>query len=236
MGKGKLYLIPTYLSGTNNRDNITNAVKNVICKTSYYLVENVRTARRYLASLQLGLDIEIIHFESMDKHFDVLALPKLLKPLLAGENMGILSEAGLPAIADPGNLAVRYAHQEDIEVVCLEGASSIILGLISSGLNGQQFTFHGYLPIDPVLREKKIRTMEQIALSSGYSQVFMETPYRNQQLLTALCKVLRPDTILAIGADLTGQEQCIRSKKISVWKKGDIKLAKIPCIFSMGFY
>ena len=236
MGKGKLYLIPTYLSGTNNRDNITNAVKNVICKTSYYLVENVRTARRYLASLQLGLDIEIIHFESMDKHFDVLALPKLLKPLLAGENMGILSEAGLPAIADPGNLAVRYAHQEDIEVVCLEGASSIILGLISSGLNGQQFTFHGYLPIDPVLREKKIRTMEQIALSSGYSQVFMETPYRNQQLLTALCKVLRPDTILAIGADLTGQEQCIRSKKISVWKKGDIKLDKIPCIFSMGVY
>jgi 16S rRNA (cytidine1402-2'-O)-methyltransferase len=172
----------------------------------------------------------------MDKHFDVLALPKLLKPLLAGENMGILSEAGLPAIADPGNLAVRYAHQEDIEVVCLEGASSIILGLISSGLNGQQFTFHGYLPIDPVLREKKIRTMEQIALSSGYSQVFMETPYRNQQLLTALCKVLRPDTILAIGADLTGQEQCIRSKKISVWKKGDIKLDKIPCIFSMGVY
>ena len=236
MEKGKLYLIPTYLSSTNNGDNITNAVKNVIRTTTYYLVENIRTARRYLSSLQLGLDIETIHFEPMDKRFDEQALPALFKPLLAGANMGILSEAGLPAIADPGNLAVRYAHQEDIEVVCLEGASSIILGLISSGLNGQQFTFHGYLPIDPVLREKKIRTMEQIALSSGYSQVFMETPYRNQQLLTALCKVLRPDTILAIGADLTGQEQCIRSKKISVWKKGDIKLAKIPCIFSMGFY
>ena len=234
MGKGKLYLIPTYLSGTNNRDNITNAVKNVICKTSYYLVENVRTARRYLASLQLGLDIETIHFESMDKHFDVLALPKLLKPLLAGENMGILSEAGLPAIADPGNLAVRYAHQEDIEVICLEGASSIILGLISSGLNGQQFTFHGYLPIDPKLREKKIRTMEQTALGSGYSQVFMETPYRNQQLLIALTKILKPDTVLAIGADLTGSEQCTRSKKISVWKKESFKLDKIPCIFLLG--
>jgi len=236
MGKGKLYLIPTYLSGTNNRDNITNAVKNVICTTSYYLVENVRTARRYLASLQLGLDIETIHFESMDKHFDEHALPKLLKPLLAGENMGILSEAGLPAIADPGNLAVRYAHQQDIEVVCLEGASSIILGLISSGLNGQQFTFHGYLPIDPVLREKKIRTMEQIALSSGYSQVFMETPYRNQQLLTALTKILKPDTVLAIGADLTGQEQYTRSKKVSVWKKTFFKLDKIPCTFSIGIY
>jgi 16S rRNA (cytidine1402-2'-O)-methyltransferase len=172
----------------------------------------------------------------MDKHFDEHALPKLLKPLLAGENMGILSEAGLPAIADPGNLAVRYAHQEDLEVVCLEGASSIILGLISSGLNGQQFTFHGYLPIDSLLREKKIKAMEHTALSSGYSQVFMETPYRNQQLLTALCKVLRPDTILAIGADLTGQEQCTRSKKISIWKKGDFELAKIPCIFSMGIY
>ena len=164
MEKGKLYLIPTYLSSTNNGDNITNAVKNVIRKTSYYLVENVRTARRYIASLHLGLDIETIHFEPMDKRFNEQALPELFKPLLTGENMGILSEAGLPAIADPGNLVVRYAHQEDLEVVCLEGTSSIILGLISSGLNGQQFTFHGYLPIDPVLREKKIKAMEQTVL------------------------------------------------------------------------
>jgi len=236
MEKGKLYLIPTYLSSTNNGDNITNAVKNVIRTTTYYLVENIRTARRYLSSLQLGLDIETIHFEPMDKRFDEQALPALFKPLLAGVNMGILSEAGLPAIADPGNLAVRYAHEQDIEVVCLEGASSIILGLISSGLNGQQFTFHGYLPIDPVLREKKIRTMEQIALSSGYSQVFMETPYRNQQLLTTLTKILKPDTVLAIGADLTGQEQYTRSKKVSVWKKTFFKLDKIPCTFSIGIY
>ncbi len=236
MEKGKLYLIPTYLSSTNNGDNITNAVKNVIQTTTYYLVENIRTARRYLSSLQLGLDIETIHFDPMDKRFDEQALPALFKPLLAGVNMGILSEAGLPAIADPGNLAVKYAHQQDIEVVCLEGTSSIILGLISSGLNGQQFTFHGYLPIDPVLREKKIRTMEQTALSSGYSQVFMETPYRNQQLLTALCKVLKPDIVLAIGADLTGKEQRTRSKKISIWKKEDFKMDKIPCIFSMGIY
>ena len=234
MEKGKLYLIPTYLSSTNNGDNITNGVKNVIRKTSYYLVENIRTARRYIASLQLELDIEKIHFEPMDKRFDEQALPALFKPLLAGANMGILSEAGLPAIADPGNLAVRYAHQQDIEVICLEGASSIILGLISSGLNGQQFTFHGYLPIDPKLREKKIRTMEQTALGSGYSQVFMETPYRNQQLLIALTKILKPDTVLAIGADLTGSEQCTRSKKISVWKKESFKLDKIPCIFLLG--
>jgi len=234
MEKGKLYLIPTYLSSTNNGDNITNAVKNVIRKTSYYLVENVRTARRYIASLQLGLDIETIHFEPMDKRFNEQAIPELFKPLLTGENMGILSEAGLPAIADPGNLVVRYAHQEDLEVVCLEGTSSIILGLISSGLNGQQFTFHGYLPIDPVLREKKIKAMEQTVISSGYSQIFMETPYRNQQLLTALCKVLKSDTVLAIGADLTGQEQCTRSKKVSVWKKENFKIDKIPCIFSIG--
>ena len=234
MEKGKLYLIPTYLSSTNNGDNITNAVKNVIRKTSYYLVENVRTARRYIASLHLGLDIETMHFEPMDKRFNEQAIPELFKPLLTGENMGILSEAGLPAIADPGNLVVRYAHQEDLEVVCLEGTSSIILGLISSGLNGQQFTFHGYLPIDSVLREKKIKAMEQTVISSGYSQIFMETPYRNQQLLTALCKVLKSDTVLAIGADLTGQEQCTRSKKVSVWKKENFKIDKIPCIFSIG--
>jgi 16S rRNA (cytidine1402-2'-O)-methyltransferase len=110
------------------------------------------------------------------------------------------------------------------------------LGLISSGLNGQQFTFHGYLPIDSLLREKKIKAMEQTALSSGYSQVFMETPYRNQQLLSALIKILQPDTVLAIGADLTGQEQYTRSKKVSVWKKNFFKLDKISCIFSIGIY
>ena len=236
MEKGKLYLIPTYLSSTNNKDNITNNVKNTIQKTSYYLVENVRTARRYIASLKLGLDMDKLHFDLMDKRLNKHDLPKLLNPLLTGENIGILSEVGLPAIADPGNLAVRYAHQQEIEVVCLEGASSIILGLVSSGLNGQQFTFHGYLPINPILLKKKVKTIEQTALRSGYSQIFMETPYRNQQLLTTLCKILQPDTILAIGADLTGQEQHICAKKISAWKKTNLEIDKIPCIFSIGFY
>ena len=236
MEKGKLYLIPTYLSSTNNEDNITNNVKNTIQKTSHYLVENVRTARRYIASLKLGLDMDKLHFNLIDKRFNKNDLPKLLNPLLTGENMGILSEVGLPAIADPGNLAVRYAHQQEIEVVCLEGASSIILGLVSSGLNGQQFTFHGYLPINPILLKKKVKTIEQTALRSGYSQIFIETPYRNQQLLTTLCKILQPDTILAIGADLTGQEQHICAKKISAWKKTNLEIDKIPCIFSIGFY
>mgnify|MGYP001273510992 CR=1 FL=1 len=236
MEKGKLYLIPTYLSSTNNEDNITNNVKNTIRKTSYYLVENARTARRYIASLKLGLDIEKLHFHLIDKRFNNNDLPALLNPLLMGENIGVLSEAGLPAIADPGNLAVRYAHQQEIEVVCLEGASSIILGLVSSGLNGQQFTFHGYLPVDPILLEKKIRTMEQTALRSNYCQIFIETPYRNQQLLTVLCKILKQDTVLAIGADLTGQEQYICSKRISAWKKANFKIDKIPCIFSIGVY
>jgi len=236
MEKGKLYLIPTYLSSTNNEDNITNNVKNTIRKTSYYLVENARTARRYIASLKLGLDIEKLHFDLIDKRFNNNDLPALLNPLLMGENIGVLSEAGLPAIADPGNLAVRYAHQQEIEVVCLEGASSIILGLVSSGLNGQQFTFHGYLPVDPILLEKKIRTMEQTALESNYSQIFIETPYRNQQLMTVLCKILKQDTVLAIGADLTGQEQYICSKRISAWKKANFKIDKIPCIFSIGVY
>ena len=236
MEKGKLYLIPTYLSSTNNEDNITNSVKNTIQKTSYYLVENIRTARRYIASLKLGLDIDKLHFDLIDKRFNKHDLPTLLNPLSSGKNMGILSEVGLPAIADPGNLAVRYAHQQEFEVVCLEGASSIILGLASSGLNGQKFTFHGYLPINPILLEKKVKTMEQTALRSDYSQIFIETPYRNQQLLTALCKILKPDTVLAIGADLTGQDQYICSKKISAWKKANFKIDKIPCIFSIGFY
>ena len=236
MEKGKLYLIPTYLSSTNNEDNITNNVKNTIQKTSHYLVENVRTARRYITSLKLGLDMDKLHFNLINKRFNKHDLPKLLNPLLTGENMGILSEVGLPAIADPGNLAVRYAHQQEIEVVCLEGASSIILGLVSSGLNGQQFTFHGYLPINPILLKKKVKTIEQTALRSGYSQIFIETPYRNQQLLTTLCKILQPDTILAIGADLTGQEQHICAKKISAWKKTNLEIDKIPCIFSIGFY
>ena len=147
MEKGKLYLIPTYLSSTNNEDNITNSVKNTIQKTSYYLVENIRTARRYIASLKLGLDVDKLHFDLIDKRFNKYDLPTLLNPLSSGKNIGILSEVGLPAIADPGNLAVRYAHQQEFEVVCLEGASSIILGLASSGLNGQKFTSEYLAPL-----------------------------------------------------------------------------------------
>ena len=235
MKQGKLYLIPTYLSESNTPKNITMAVKEVILSTKHYLVENMRTARRFISSLQLGIDIASLHFSQMDKHVDSEQLSSLFLPLLKGENMGIISEAGLPAIADPGALAVHYAHQKDIEVVCLEGGSSIILSLISSGLNGQNFTFHGYLPIDKAQRVIKIKEMEKACRMSGYTQLFMETPYRNQQLLKVLFEVLSKEIILYIGADLTGTTPFSKTKKIALWKNETILINKQPAMFAIGF-
>ena len=145
---GKVFLLPNYLSENQGPDFISPLVSDVIRHLDYFLAENIRTSRRFISSLNLGIDISSLTFEEMDKRFDEKELPRIFEPVLKGKDIGIQSEAGLPGIADPGKLAVAYAHKHDIQVVSLPGSSSIILGLISSGFNGQAFTFHGYLPID----------------------------------------------------------------------------------------
>ena len=232
--RGKLYLIPNYLSEAQDSSYVPDYVKQTIKSLSYFLVENIRTSRRFLSSLKLGLDISELKFEVMDKRFDESRLSKLFEPLYQGFDVGVQSEAGLPGIADPGKQAVAYAHKQGIQVVTLPGASSIILGLISSGFNGQQFTFHGYLPLDKGKRINQIKSLEQIAIKTGYTQIFMETPYRNQELLRQLLSNLRPDTQLYIGLDLTGPLESIKTMEIKNWKKLQVSMGKTPAIFAIG--
>ncbi len=233
MSQGKLFLIPSYLSAQNDQDFIAPMVMDVIKNCSYFFVENVRTARRYIGSLKIGLAIEELNFIQLDKKSTWDDLYPLFEPIRDGKDIGVISEAGIPCLADPGNLAVTFAHQTGVQVIPLPGASSIQMALIASGFNGQQFTFHGYLPIDKQERKQKIKELEKRS-GTGYTQLFMETPYRNHQLLKDIFQVCRPDTLLSISSDISGQHEKILTLPINKWKKTDLQIHKIPSIFSFG--
>jgi 16S rRNA (cytidine1402-2'-O)-methyltransferase len=232
--KGKIFLIPNYLSDNQNSDFISAMVFPVLKNLEYYIVENVRTTRRFISSLNLDIKIQDLKFETMDKRFDSGGLDVIFQPLNQGNDIGVQSEAGLAGIADPGKLIVSYAHQKGIQVIPLPGSSSIILALISSGLNGQQFTFHGYLPIDKSKRVSFIKKMESEMNKTGYTQVFMETPYRNQDLFDLMLKSLNSTTVLFVGRDITGIQQKVLSLPVDSWKKQTIELNKIPTVFAIG--
>ena len=233
MKQGKLYLIPTYLSSDNDASFLSPSVTEILKNTKHYFVENIRTARRFISSLKAGITIEDLEFYTLDKKSNWDQMYPLFEPARNGEDMAVISEAGLPCLADPGNLAVSFAHQTHIKVVPMPGASSIQRALIASGFNGQKFTFHGYLPIDKSPRQQKIRELEKLS-QTGYTQLFMETPYRNQQLIKDILKTCRPDTLLSIAANITGNEEKILTQPISKWQKTDIQIHKIPAIFSFG--
>ena len=233
MNQGKLFLIPTYLSSDNDAAFMSPMVSDVLKNTKYFFVENVRTARRFISSLKAGIVIEDLEFNILDKKSNWDQMYPLFEPIRSGQDMGVISEAGVPCLADPGNLAVSFAHQTGIKVSPLPGASSIQMALIASGFNGQKFTFHGYLPIDKNPRQKKIRELEKLS-QSGYTQLFMETPYRNQQLIKDILKTCRPDTLLSVAADISGSTEKILTQPISKWQKTDIQIHKIPAIFSFG--
>ena len=233
MKKTKLFLVPTYLSKSNDLSFVSPMVGEVLKNVDHFLVENVRTARRFISSLKLGITIDELQFEVLDKRTSWDSLYPLLEPTRNGKDMALMSEAGLPCMADPGNVAVGFAHQTGVQVVPLPGSSSIQLALIGSGFNGQQFTFHGYLPIDKDPRTKKIRELEKLS-ANGYTQLFMETPYRNKALLGDIIKICRPTTLLSIAIDLTGQDESIVTQTIEKWKKASVDINKIPAIFSFG--
>jgi 16S rRNA (cytidine1402-2'-O)-methyltransferase len=231
---GKLYLIPNYLSESNDKRWVAPVVAEVVSHVRHFIVEDARTARRFISSLQLGLDISTLEFSILDKRFDAHQLDELMGPLLNGTSMALMSEAGMPCLADPGNMAVAWAHERGVRVVPFPGSSSILMALVASGFNGQQFTFHGYLPIDKKERETTIRRLEQDARKTGYTQLFMETPYRNGQLLDSLLSVCSPDTHLTIAVDLTGQKEFIGSHSIQYWQKNKPDLHKLPAVFALG--
>ncbi len=232
MPLGKIYLIPSFL-GEDNAAIIPDQIKTRVQELDEFIVEDARTARRYLRAIgfKKNFDTEVI-IRELDKHAKQQDCRALLQNVMQGKDVGIISEAGNPCIADPGSEVVAFAHIYDIEIVPLVGPSSILLALIASGFNGQQFCFHGYLPIDSAQRIGKLKKLE--AAANKGAQIFMETPFRNQKLLDEVLRTCSPDTNLCIACDLTLPTQFIRTKKIAAWKTDTVDINKRYCIFLLG--
>ena len=230
--KGKLYLIPTIIAEDTVQHVIPPHVRVALKDIRHFLVENTRTARRYLSSLKIYDAIESLQFEVLDKDTKASALNDLLKPLLSGNNVGVLSESGCPGVADPGAMAVAFAHHHNIQVVPLVGPSSILLAIMASGLNGQKFAFHGYLPVDGKEAMKMIKVLERESELKNQTQVFIETPYRNNQVLSHFLNSLDADTQLSIALALTSVDEVIKTKSVKEWKLQKPTLPKEPAIFS----
>lgn len=232
MNERKLFMIPMVIADDTEQAVISDEIRQVIKSLDYFLVENIRTARRYISKLRLGLTIEDLRFDILDRKTKPEQVEAYFKKA-GNKAIGILSESGCPGIADPGAVAAGLAHRQGIQVVPLSGPSSIFLALMASGFNGQSFVFHGYVPIDKMDREKKIKSMEESASRLRQTQIFMDTPYRNQKLFEHLIKACHPDTLLSVAKGVTGQEEYIATKPIRDWKKAKINLHKTPTIFSI---
>lgn len=230
-----LFLIPAYLSDESPVTFFAPIIKDYILKTDYFFVENEKTARKiikFFCPEKSQPSLKLFKLDKRSESHDFIEAQTLMKD---GQDFGLLSEAGLPCIADPGNLMVKWCHENNIKVIPVNGPSSIILALISSGFNGQQFTFHGYLPIDKSEKKQKIQWLENQVQKTGYSQIFMETPYRNNQLLEDLIKFLNPNTKMCIAANINHPtEEFIKTKSINDWKKTKIDVHKIPAVFVLG--
>jgi 16S rRNA (cytidine1402-2'-O)-methyltransferase len=216
--KGRIYLIPVTLGGDDFLKVIPEKVISLTRQLRYFIVEDIRSARRFLRLIDKEFPINDSVFYELNEHTGEADIAHYLEPVAGGSDIGILSEAGLPGIADPGSRIIALAHQKRITVTPLSGPSSILLALISSGLNGQNFTFNGYLPVKPAERSVKLRELEKKA-GEGFSQIFMETPYRNQKMLESLIATCHDNTLLCIAADITLPTESIRTMRISEWKK-----------------
>jgi len=215
---GNLYLIPVTLGGDDFLKVIPEKVIDLTKLLRYFIVEDIRTARRFLRLIDRAFPIDDSVFMVLNEHTMESEINDYLEPAINGADIGIMSEAGLPGIADPGSKIVALAHKRGIKVIPLSGPSSIILALISSGFNGQNFTFNGYLPVKAAEKVARIRELEKRS-REGYAQIFMETPYRNQIMFESVISTCNNDTMLCIAADITLPSESIRSMKISDWKK-----------------
>ncbi len=227
-----LYLIPCTLGETPIRQVIPQYNIDIIRQLRIFIVEEIRTARRFLRSVDREFPIDDSTFYEMGKHADVAQFEKYLAPLTKGQSIGVISEAGCPAVADPGADIVAIAQRRALRVVPLVGPSSMILAVMGSGLNGQSFAFNGYLPIDDAQRTKRIKQLELRAQQEHQTQLFIETPYRNRKLFDMLLRTLRPQTRLCIAAGITTEKEWIRTHTVQQWhKEGLPDLGKIPAIF-----
>lgn len=234
MNKGNLYLIPTPLGETGLETGLPAYNLQVLQQIDTFIVEELRTARRFLRKAGYAKDFENVTFYLLNEHTPDEEAGGMLENALNGKLIGLLSEAGLPCIADPGNIIVRLAHRKGIRVVPLTGPSSIMLALMASGLNGQNFVFHGYLPVKPDERLKSLRDLEHAASKGKQTQIFIETPYRNMAMLESIVKTCHPSLTLCIAADLTLETEWIRSMPVSEWKRQRPELHKRPAVFLLG--
>ena len=228
---GKLYLIPTTLGETEPLEVMPLSVKKVIEQIDYYIVENEKSARRFIKKISPKNSQPELTIKLLDKYAVEEETQKYLDVCAQGVNVGLLSEAGVPAIADPGASIVKLAHQKNIKVVPLVGPSSILMAMMSSGMNGQNFAFNGYLPIDKGERKRAIKELERLSLDKNQSQIFIETPYRNEKMLADLKSILSPTTSLCIAADITLPSEYIKTMMIKDWKHQQPDLHKKPAIF-----
>jgi len=229
---GTLYLIPCTLGDTPADQVLPLHVISIARKLQHFVVEQPKTARQFLSALKPEQPIQALHFATLNEHTAANELPELLVPLRAGHDVGIISEAGCPGIADPGANLVNLAHRNGIRVVPLVGPSSILLALMASGLNGQCFAFHGYLPIAEAERNKMISKLEAESARLKQTQLFIETPYRNDRMLSALLAQCRPETLLCVATDITLSGEQIRTHSIAQWKSQPMpQLNKRPSLF-----
>ncbi len=231
MSQGKLILIPNLIGDENFKNVLTEKVIQTIKETNFFIVENIRTARRYIKRIVPEKPIDKITFFAYGKHNSFNLQEDFLQNILLGNDIGIISEAGVPAVADPGSKIVEYAHKFNIKVTPLVGASSILLALMSSGMNGQNFAFNGYLPIEKKDQIKKIKYLESICKKTNQTQIFMETPYRNNRLFNTIINVCNGNTKLCIASNITQNNESIITKEIREWKTIKINIDKQPTIF-----
>jgi len=228
---GKLYLLPTTLGDNDPLQVLPVSVKDLVSRIDHYIVENEKTARRSIKKLVPEKPQASLRLNLLNKYTEASEFTTFLEPCKHGENVGLLSEAGCPGIADPGAEIVKIAHREGIQVVPMVGPSSILLAMMASGMNGQSFAFNGYLPIDKGERKNEIRNLERLSQEKIQAQVFIETPYRNNKMLEDLIQFLHPATRVCIACDLTLETEYVVTKPISDWARTKIDLHKRPAIF-----
>jgi len=229
--KGKLYLMPTTLGDNEPLEVLPLSVRKIVNEIDYFIVENEKSARHFIKKITPKKSQPSLIIKLIDKYADALEVKTYLDVCLKGVSVGLLSEAGVPGIADPGAEVVKIAHQKGIKVVPLVGPSSIVLAMMASGMNGQNFSFNGYLPIEATERKKKIKTLERLSLEHNQSQIFIETPYRNDKMFAELIKVLNPSTRLCIASNITLHNEFINTRIIKEWKNNTPNLHKKPTIF-----
>lgn len=234
MSPAPLYLIPAPLAETDFANIFPNFNLEIINEIDHYVVEELRTARRLLRKMNINKPIDQLTFAEINEHAKNVNYNEILRPCVNGHPMGLLSEAGTPCVADPGSKVVAKAHQLGIPVIPLIGPNSILLALMASGFDGQRFAFNGYLPVDRGQREREISFYESLMRKTGQTQIFIETPYRNNHFLDSLLTVCAPETRICVACNLTSPDQVIITQSVAKWKRTKIDIYKKPVIFLIG--